>query len=69
MLEGIIDSLDQREDGKAMVDILGAVVFDYDLQLLKRLYRQINASPSLVVSQVLMNHFVWGALHFDDRSF
>jgi hypothetical protein len=69
MLEGIIDSLDQREDGKAMVNILGGAIFDYDVQLLKRLYRKINASPSLVVSRVLMNHFVWGALHFNDRSF
>jgi hypothetical protein len=39
MLKGIIDSLGEREDGDAMVNIVGAAIFDYDLELLKRLYR------------------------------
>jgi len=47
MLEGIIDSLEQREDGNEMMKIVGAAVFDYDLGLMKRLYRKINASPDL----------------------
>ena len=38
MLKGIIDTLAEREDG-AMVNIVGAAIFDYDLELLKRLYR------------------------------
>jgi hypothetical protein len=69
MLRGIIDTLDQREDANVMVNIVGAAIFDYDLELLKRLYRTINASTSLEVNQVMMNYFVWGALHFNDQTF
>jgi len=69
MLGGIIDTLDQREDAGTMVNIVGAALFDYDLGLVKRLYSKINACSNLRVDQVLMNYFVWGALHFNDREF